>query len=155
MRPYPANSPQALARILALGMLIDGVADESEYQLIAQDTGLAALGIDGRRIDSVTREIYEDLELGGSMTRTLDQRLTAGDLSRVLGEVSLPYLQQTVLRSIMRIVVANNELSPGEARLLREALVHWTNDEGVGHHPLPANLPTRRAADHGAGQARA
>ena len=147
MRTYPANSPEAVARILALGMLIDGVADEAEYRLIEQDACLQALGIDSAQVDKVIREFYEDLELGGSMTRTLDQRLTAGDLSKVLAEVTHPFLQQTLLRGMMRIVVANNELSTGETRLIREALVQWTSDDGVGSFPVPANVPCRRESD--------
>jgi len=147
MRTYPANSPKAVARILALGMLIDGVADEAEYALIERDGCLQALGIDSIQVDTVIREFYEDLELGGSMTRTLDQRLTAGDLSRVLAEVTFPFLQQTLLRGMMRIAVADDELSSGEARLIREALVQWTSDEGVGTFPIQANQPCRRNSD--------
>lgn len=147
MRPYPTNSPKAVARILALGMLIDGVADETEYRLIEQDASLQALGIDNAQIDSVIREFYEDLELGGSMTRTLDQRLTAGELSRILGEVTFPFLQQSLLRAMMRVAVANDELSAGEARLIREALLQWTSDEGVGSLAQAAEKPNRRRTD--------
>lgn len=147
MRPYPTNSPQAIARILALGMLIDGVADEAEYRLIEQDASLRALGIDSGQIDAVIREFYEDLELGGSMTRTLDQRLSAAELARILGEITYPYLQQNLLRSMMRIAVANNELSSGEARLIREALLQWTTDEGVGSLAQPPGRPGRRRSD--------
>jgi hypothetical protein len=81
------------------------------------------------------------------MTRTLDQRLTAGDLSKVLAEVTFPFLQQTLLRGMMRIVVANDELSTGEARLIREALVQWTSDEGLGSFSLPTNMPCRRESE--------
>lgn len=147
MRSYPADSPKAVARILALGMLIDGVADEAEYALIEQDGCLQALGINSAQVDMVIREFYEDLELGGSMTRTLDQRLTAGDLSKVLAEVTFPFLQQTLLRGMMRIAVADDELSSGEARLIREALVQWTSDAGIGSFPIPANQPCRRESD--------
>jgi len=147
MRHYPSNSPKAIARILALGMLIDGVAEPEEYKLIEQDDILRALGIDSPLLDTVIREFYEDLELGLSMTRTLDQRLTAGDLSRVLEEVSHPFLQQTLLRGMMRIALANDELSAGEARLIREALIHWTSDNGVGSLPIPGNHPRRRESD--------
>lgn len=147
MRPYPTNSPKAIARILALGMLIDGVADEAEYRLIEQDASLRALGIDSQQIDAVIREFYEDLELGASMTRTLDQRLTAAELSRVLGEITYPFLQQSLLRSMMRIAVANDELSVGEARLIREALLQWTSDEGIGNLVQPPERPSRRRSD--------
>lgn len=147
MRHYPNNSPKAIARILALGMLIDGVAEPEEYKLIEQDDILRALGIDSPLLDAVIREFYEDLELGQSMTRTLDQRLTAGDLSRVLEEVSHPFLQQTLLRGMMRIALANDELSAGEARLIREALIQWTSDNGVGGLPISGNHPRRRESD--------
>lgn len=147
MRPYPTNSPQAIARIVALGMLIDGVADETEYRLIEQDASLRALGIDSGQIDAVIRECYEDLELGGSMTHTLDQRLSAAELARILGEVTYPYLQQSLLRSMMRIAVANDELSSGEARLIREALLRWTSDEGVGSLTESPERPGRRRSD--------
>ncbi|WP_374325733.1 hypothetical protein [Azonexus sp.] len=147
MRPYPTNSPQAIARIVALGMLIDGVADETEYRLIEQDASLRALGIDSGQIDAVIREFYEDLELGGSMTHTLDQRLSAAELARILGEITYPYLQQSLLRSMMRIAVANDELSSGEARLIREALLRWSSDEGVGSLTQSPERPGRHRSD--------
>ncbi len=147
MRPYITNSPNAVARILALGMLIDGVADEAEYALIEQDGCLQTLGIKSGQVDAVIRALYEDLDLGGSMTRPLDQRLTTEDLSRLLAEVTDPSIQQTLLRGIMRIAVANNELNAGEARLIREALVQWTSDKGVGNFPGSWNAPHRRESE--------
>lgn len=147
MRPYVANSPQAVARILALSMLIDGVADELEYRSIEENGSLLDLGISHAQIDTVIREFYEDLDLGVAMARTLDQRLTAADLSRLLGEISDPALQQGLLKAMLQTVVANDQLSAGEMRLLREALVQWTCDDGVGSFPLQAQVPCRRVAD--------
>lgn len=147
MRHYVANSPQALARLLALGMLIDGMAEEVEYQLLEDSGVLRDLGITPQQLDEVLRDFYEDLDLGTSMTRTLDQRLTAGDLSQLVAEVTDSELQQPLLLAMMRIAVANGELSAGEARLIREALVHWTSDDGIGHPALHANVPRRRLAD--------
>lgn len=147
MRHYAANSPQALARLLALGMLIDGMAEEVEYDLLERDGALDELGITRSDLDAVLHEFYQDMDLGTSMTRTLDQRLTAGDLSQLVGEVTEPRHQQTLLLAMMRIAVANGELSAGEARLIREALVHWTRDDGIGHPAWHANKPRRRLAD--------
>lgn len=147
MRHYETNSPQALARLLALAMLIDGMAEEVEFDLLERSGVLGKLGISRERLDSVLHEFYQDMDLGTSMTRTLDQRLTAGDLSQLIGEVSDVGYQQALLLAMMRVAVANEQLSSGEARLIREALVQWTNDEGIGHQPLPANMPRRRLAD--------
>lgn len=147
MRPYPPNSPQAQTRVIVLGMLIDGAADPSEYALVAQDE---TLRIEPGQIDTVIQELYEDLDLGGSMTRTLDQRLCASDLSRMLGEISDPLLQQRLLRLLMRIAVANDELSPGEARLIREALLQWCGEDSPGAVPVSANRPRRRSSDRNA-----
>lgn len=147
MRHYETNSPKALARLLALGMLIDGVAEEEEYELLEHTGVLGELGISRLDLDSVLHEFYQDMDLGTSMTRTLDQRLTAGDLSQLIGEVTEPGHQQTLLLALMRIAVANGELSAGEARLIREALVHWSSDDGIGHPAWHANMPRRRLAD--------
>lgn len=150
MRHYQTNSPKAIARLLALGMLIDGVAEEVEYELLENSGVLGELNISRLDLDSVLHEFYQDMDLGTSMTRTLDQRLTAGDLSQLVGEVTDSELQQTLLLAMMRIAVANGELSSGEARLIREALVHWTRDDGIGHPALHANIPRRRLADRAA-----
>lgn len=147
MRHYETNSPKAIARLLALGMLIDGVAEEVEYELLENNGVLAELGIGRADLDDALHEFYQDMDLGTSMTRTLDQRLTAGDLSQLVGEVTEARHQQTLLLAMMRIAVANGELSAGEARLIREALVHWTRDDGIGHPALHANLPRRRFSD--------
>jgi uncharacterized tellurite resistance protein B-like protein len=150
MRHYETNSPQALARLLALAMLIDGMAEEVEYELLERSGVLGTLGISRERLDSVLHELYQDMDLGTSMTRTLDQRLTAGDLSQLVGEVTDVGQQQALLLAMMRVAVANEQLSSGEARLIREALVQWTSDVGIGQQPLPANMPRRRLADRSA-----
>lgn len=147
MRHYAANSPQAMSRLLALSMLIDGVAEEVEYDLLEDSGVLDELAISRQHIDRVVRDLYEDLDLGTSMSRTLDQRLTAGDLSQLVGEVTDSRCQQALLLAMMRVAVANEELSAGEARLIRESLLHWTSDRDVGHAAQAANLPRRRLSD--------
>ena len=116
-------------------------------RFIEENGSLLDLGISHAQIDTVIREFYEDLDLGVAMARTLDQRLTAADLSRLLGEISDPALQQGLLKAMLQIVVANDQLSAGETRLLREALLQWTCDEGVGSFPFQAQVPCRRVAD--------
>lgn len=147
MRPYANNSPQAVARLLALSMLIDGVADEVEYEMLEHHGVLDGLGLSRIEIDAVIQDIYEDLDLGVAMARTLDQRLTAGDLSRLVAEVTEPSVRQLVLRGMMRIAVANDEISAGEGRLIREALLQWLDDSGVGSLGHPAEIPCRRRSD--------
>ena len=150
MRHYVSNSSQAIARILALSMLIDGVDDEIEYRLIEENGSLAELGVSRAQVDQAMQAFYEDLDLGVSMSRTLDQRLTASDLSRLLGEITDPAIQQTLLQGMMRIAIANDQVSAGEARLIREALLQWTNDDGVGSfllQPSGSVRPSRHMAD--------
>ncbi len=147
MRSYLTNSPEAIARILALSMLIDGATDETEMSFLDGSGGYQRLGIEREKIDYVLRQMYEDLDLGVAMTRTLDQRLTSGDLWHVVREITDPQTQQQLLICMMNIAIADEQVSAGEARLLREALTCWTSDEGIGNFPIEANLPRRRQSD--------
>lgn len=144
MRHYASNSPQAIARLLALSMLIDGAAEEIEYQLLERSGVLHELGLDRAQIDAVVQSIYEDMDLGTSMARTLDQRLSDADLSQLVGEVTESRYQQALLMTMMRIVVANDELSAGEARLIREALVQWNASESLATRRFPASAVQAR-----------
>jgi uncharacterized tellurite resistance protein B-like protein len=147
MRKYSTDSPEAIARILTLSMLIDGSMDETETAFLETSGIRQKLGVSLEKIDIIVRDLYEDLDMGASTVRTLDQRLTAGDLWQVVREISDPNTQQQLLISMMHIALADNQISAGEARLLREALTCWTSDEGIGNFPIEANFPRRRLSD--------
>lgn len=147
MRSYLTDSHEAIARILALSMLIDGAMDESELSFLDKKGIYQQLGIEREQIDKVMRDMYEDLDLGVAMTRTLDQRLTSGDLWQLVREISDSHTQQKLLICMMNIAVADGQVSAGEARLIREALTCWTSDEGIGTFPIEANFPRRRESD--------
>ena len=45
LRPYPANSPRAMARLVVLALLADGQLDERELAALERRGAFAALGI--------------------------------------------------------------------------------------------------------------
>lgn len=125
MRHYPANSPQAAARILALALLADGAIDPSELHSLRQARLLERLGMSERQFDEVIRVLCEDLLLYAGRSSSGQLEIGREALRQVLGELTLPRLQRRVLQTVLDIVNADGCLAGGEAVLVSLAVECW------------------------------
>ena len=62
MRTYPADSPQAVARVLALVLLADGNVSKVELDVIDRVGGFAQVGLDRDVMETVLQNFCEDLQ---------------------------------------------------------------------------------------------
>lgn len=128
LRAYPADSPQAAARVLVLALLADGSIDWSELSVLARRGTLQHLGISEAAFDEVIHALCADLLVdraaasGGYLV--LGRKL----LARILGDIGDPGLQRQLLRGVLDIVHADGELAGGEAVLLSVAAECWQID---------------------------
>ena len=143
MRHYPTNSPEALARVVAIAMMADGAIDSSELKSLERHDIINRIGLDHDRFDQVFYEYYEDLLSCAHRLPSGQFELDALNIGLLLDEIRDPLLQKKALRAMLDIVNADRRLTGSEASLVAQALKHWgidlyeVSDTSIPSHRLP------------------
>jgi hypothetical protein len=143
MRHYPTNSPEALARVVAIAMMADGAIDSSELKSLERHDIINRLGLDHERFDQVFYEYYEDLLSCAHRLPSGQFELDSLNVGLLLDEIRDPLLQKKALRAMLDIVNADRCLTGSEAGLIAQALKHWgidlyeVSDTSIPSHRLP------------------
>lgn len=130
MRTYPANSSDALARIMSVAIFADGVPDPRELALAQSASIRAQLGYDTTQFQRVMAEFCADL----AQLRQQDDEIitvTPRQISELLGEITDPAKQKAACRSVFDVIRADRRAHAAETGLLREMVKHW--------HAIPAD----------------
>ena len=128
MRHYPSDSPQAMARLLVLALLADGLIDTSELDLLDDKRTIASLGLDSAGFDDVFYGFCADMLRTGQRMTSERLDLDGDTIDRMLDEVRDPLLQKKTLRAMMDIVHADRHRAGGEAALIARVLKRWALD---------------------------
>lgn len=131
MHTYASNSPQAVSRILALTMIVDGHISPSEVRAMHGAAFLEQLKVDDDSFDRTVRQLCEDL-LGAAVNRPaglveIDPVL----LDKLLQEIRDPLLQICMWKAMLDIVHADGHLDGRETTLLRRAARIWFGQEAT------------------------
>jgi uncharacterized tellurite resistance protein B-like protein len=143
MRHYPTNSPEALARVVAIAMMADGAIDSSELKSLERHNIINRIGLDHDRFDEVFYAYYEDLLSCAHRLPSGQFELDAISIGMLLDEIRDPLLQKKALRAMLDIVNSDHRLTGGEAGLIAQALKHWcidlyeVSDTSIPSHRLP------------------
>lgn len=132
MRSYPIDSPQAKARIVALALLADGGLDKSEIECLDRKDIVDSLGIAAETFDTVLHQFCEDVDQYGLRLPNGQLEFVSPAIRQILDEVRQHHLRHALLRTIFDIVLADRNLSLGEAQLTTLAMAHW----GIQRHEL-------------------
>ena len=135
MRTYPRNSPEAMARIIALILLADGDLDDGEVEML-DDLGVYdRLGVSRKTFIRVVQEYFEDLlhDDTGDRIRLLD----AKRLDVVLDGVDDEKKRIDLAAMMLSLISADGDMNDAELATLRHVLVHW----GLTLEEIEANLP--------------
>jgi len=155
MRPYPTDSPEAAARLLALALIADGRLQPAETRLLERSRAHERLGLSEAGLHEVLRHLCTDLiaeararELGDDGDDSDDGEaclIEPETLARLFAEVRDPALRRTVLRLAMQAIRADRHLHEGEMRILLAAIDFWElRPDGLEHLLLPPH-PTALA----------
>ena len=128
MRSYPLNSPEAVARIVALVLISDSHVCNSEFEALKNVDGGCALGLPPRAFHGVVQTLCEELLMDGFDGGSILSYLGDGSLASLLAEVERPELQVKVMSMAAAAVDADKHLSEGEAAVLDAIGRHW----GIG-----------------------
>ena len=151
MRSYPANSPQAAARIVALSMLADSHVCANELQTLKREKLDKSLGITEDQFDSIVRALCEDLMCAAHLSWSDVCRPDSEAMRLVVREIQDPVMQAEVLRLCIATVRADGHIGAAEVSML-EALAHaWKipldarslAEKGHAAHPLHTSTSTR------------
>jgi uncharacterized tellurite resistance protein B-like protein len=135
MRSYAKNSPEAMARIIALILLADGDLDDGEAEMLDHLGLYDRLGVSRNTFIRVVQEYFEDLlhDDTGDRIRLLDaQRLDA-----VLDAVDDEKKRIDLAAMMLSLISADGVMNDAELATLRHVLVHW----GLTLEGIEANLP--------------
>lgn len=147
MRHYPADSPKAAARVIALALLADGAIDPSELATLKHRRTLNRFGLTEKEFDAVIHALCEDLMVYSHRAAAGHLEIGREALRDVLAEVRSARLRKRLLHTVLDIANADGELGGGEAALIACAAECWGIDpfEAFGISALPQGRPTLTA----------
>ncbi len=132
MRRYPANSPQAAARIVALTVVADGDIGDAEIDWLDRLAVHEQLGLARHEFHALLDTFCEDLlssdQLKWADACPVDER-TLADL---MAEIQDPALRLKLLRLCVELAQADANVDEGESIVLVAAVEQW----GLHHEML-------------------
>jgi len=145
MRHYPADSPEAMGRLVALTLMADGAIDASELRQLDHKDTIRRLGLNATRFEKLIHELCDDMLASTYRTPAGQLELDVQTIDLLLAEVRHPLLQKQVLRMMLDVVNADRRLSGGEAVLVAEAMKFWGIDL---HEVSDCSIPTLKLHTH-------
>lgn len=121
MRSYPPDSPQAVSRLLALIVIIDGGGSPAEIAATYRLGILDHAGIEEALFDQVLQEMRADLPT----TPDGLVRVETGMIDQLLAEIVQPDLRLRVWKAMWQLAYADDQLADAEAALLLRATSAW------------------------------
>ena len=143
MRTYPHNSPQAAARIVALGMLADGQLCVEEILVLDYVQAYEQRGLSAQQLDAVVAAFYEDLRVGPHSGWGEAGLVDPRTMAAMMAEIDDPALQRQVLRLCISIAEADGLVGESESLVLGAAVEYW----GLQREML-RQQPSTRAVQH-------
>ncbi len=138
MRIHAKDSPQAVCRLLALAMIVDGHLAPSELEAMRASGILRHVAIDEEGFDEVVRGLCEDLlataHQRGSGEVEIDVRL----LDALLADVEDPHLRMSTMKAMLDIVHADTVIDGRETLLIQRAFRAW----GEPYRPSAGKVAT-------------
>lgn len=125
MRSYPANSPQAAARIVALTVVADGDIGDAETQWLDRMAVHEQLGMARQEFHALLDTFCEDLLSSGQLTWADACPVDERTLAELMGEIQDPALRRKVLRLCVELAEVDARVDEGESIVLVAAVEHW------------------------------
>jgi hypothetical protein len=125
MRPYPSNSGQSAARIVALAMLADGHLSRQELQVLDQADTLERLGLDRDAWQQVLHDLCEDLQCKHHLSWAQACQVDVRSLTEVLDEITDPALRRHVLQLCRSVVESDGLVTEDEWVVMACAVDRW------------------------------
>lgn len=142
MRRYAKNSPEAIARFVAMTLLSDGMLEVAELRRLDRMPDLERLGLDSDRLAQVMQDFCRDLLRYAPVDAEGHCQLRHGLVTQLLADIDDPALQRRLCRLALDLIGADRRVLRGESVLLWAALDAWdlTLADCMA---IPAAMPAR------------
>lgn len=125
MRIYATDSPEAVSRLLALAMIVDGHLAPSELRAMRHSGIAERAGIGEEAFDAVVHGLCEDLLATAHQKGAGEIEIDVPLLDALLREVEDPSLRMGVMQAMLDIVHADTVLDGRETLLVERAFKAW------------------------------
>lgn len=125
MRTYPANSPHAAARIIALTVVADGDIGEPEIKWLDRLAVHEQLGLPRHEMHALLDTLCEDLLSSGQLKWADACPVDERTLADLMGEIQDPALRLKLLRLCVELAEVDDQVDQGESMVLIAAVEHW------------------------------
>ena len=125
MRSYPANSPQAAARIVALTVVADGDIGDAEIECLDRLAVHEQLGLARQELHALMDTFCEDLLTSDQLKWVDACPVDERTLADLMGEVRDPMLRLKLLRLCVELAEVDAHVDDGESIVLFAAVEHW------------------------------
>jgi uncharacterized tellurite resistance protein B-like protein len=142
MHSYSVNSPEAISRILALTMIVDGHVSPSEVHAMHHAASLQQVKVDDDTFDRTLRELCEDLLDAAANRRAGMVEIEPAMMDALLLEIRDPLLQIRLWKAMVDIIQADGYLDGRETTLVRRAARAWFGQDGAEDSFTTAALAT-------------
>ena len=123
MRSYSTNSPEALARLVAMAILADGRLDNREVDWIKHNDTASLLGVDRDTLIQVLLDCCRDVITEAEQERVF--LLEDHRLARLADDLTDPALQKVALSAMLILAKSDGSVTEGEETLLRFLMSRW------------------------------
>ncbi|RQO75925.1 hypothetical protein DBR44_07195 [Aquitalea sp. FJL05] len=124
MRPYPNNSPQAIARLLAMFMITDGNMDPRELDLLENVNVYDLIGLPRKQFAQVLVDYCDDISDEAEQDGTI-HLLDTDRIEFMLAEVTDHNKRILTCVLAMDISKSDGTISDPEIVLLRHMMKEW------------------------------
>lgn len=142
MRPYPRNSPQAAARILALTVMADRDLGLAERALLDTLAVHRQLGLPREALHAVFDDFCEDLLASKQLAWSDDCPVDEYTLAELMADIDDPAIRQQLWDWCVRLAEADDRVAEGESVVLQAAMAHW----GLGDHHADGDVEVHAGA---------
>lgn len=125
MKTYAPNSPEAVARVLAMAIVSDGDLDRREVRMLDDLDAYASMGLTRNQFLQVAKDFCGDL---ARMNTPLISLLAKEVFEPVVGAVSDSAVRARAARLLIAIVGADGQHAPQERLVLSSILDAWSVD---------------------------
>lgn len=124
MRPYTPNSPQAMARFIAMFMITDGQMDTRELDALERLMAYDLLGLSRKQFTQVLVDYCDDISDEAEQDGTI-HLIDKQRIDTLLDEVSEPGKRILTCALSMDVAKSDGDISDPEIALLRYIMKQW------------------------------
>ncbi|MCU0870697.1 MAG: TerB family tellurite resistance protein [Burkholderiales bacterium] len=125
MRSYAPDSPEAIARVLAMTMIADAKLDDRELELMDRLSLYDVLGLGRTAFSEVVQDFCDDLLAAGGRPGGKVDLMDRDRIDAVLAEVVDPAKRRLAAQMVVNVAKADGTLHDNELALFRQVLARW------------------------------